>query len=150
MARSSGESKTTALHEIVLDLAGVERPTSAEKELIDRTPDRVKALTNTLTRRSYPLDELLRRLTRRRSDIQIGRIYVDATVCKSVAEAGESKTMGYVLKTHTVDLLWLRDAVRHLNMSIIKIGSERNAADLLAKAVTRKILLALLPIIGRA
>ena len=150
VARSSGESETTALHDVVLDLTGVETPTPAEKELIDRTPDRVKALTNTLTRMSYPLEDLLRWLTCKRVDIQYGGIYVDATVCKSVAEAGESKAMSYVRKTQTVDLLWLRDAVRHLRMSIIKISSERNVADLLTKAVTRKVLMTLLPIIGRA
>ena len=145
MARSSGESETTALHDVVLDLTGVETPTPAEKELIDRTPDRVKALTNTLTRMSYPLEDLLRWLI-----IQCGRVYFDATVCKSVAEAGESKAMSYILKNQAVDLLWLRDALRHLKMSTIKIGSARNVADLLTKAVTRKVLAALLPIIGRA
>ena len=80
MARSSGESETTALHDVVLDLTGVETPTPAEKELIDRTPDRVKALTNTLTRMSYPLEDLLRWLTHKRVVIQCGRVYFDATV----------------------------------------------------------------------
>ena len=58
--------------------------------------------------------------------------------------------MSYVLKTPAVDLLWLRDLVRHLKRNIMKIHSERNVADLLAEAVVRKVILNLPPIVGRA
>ena len=52
-------------------------------------------------------------------------------------------------KTQAVDILWMRDALRHLRMNIIRIPSERNAADILTKAVTKKVLATILPIIGR-
>ena len=68
---------------------------------------------------SYPFEELLRWLSFQRVEIQLGRIYVDATVRKSVCEVGESKQMSYMLKTQAVDMLWLRDAVRNLKMKKI-------------------------------
>ena len=127
----------------------MEHPTPEWKELAERTPDQVKAMSTTLTSMSYPLDDLLRWLTRDRVSFQYGRIYVDASVCKSVAESGESKAMQYIKKTQAVDMLWLRDALKHLDMSIVKIESARNVADLLTKAVTKKVLATLLPVIGR-
>ena len=66
-----------------------------------------------------------------------------------MAEAGESKATGYFKKTQAVDLLWLRDTIRHLGIVIVKFDSARNVADLLTKAVSRSVLLTLLPILGR-
>ena len=57
-------------------------------------------------------------------------MYVDATVCKAVAESGESKAMAHITKSQAVDLLWLRDVTKHLGLIIIKVVSERNLADM--------------------
>ena len=77
-------------------------------------------------------------------------MFVDATVCKAVAESGESRAMSYVKKPQEVDLLWLRDTIRHLHIEILKIDSARNCGDLFTMAVSKAVLAALLPIIGRA
>ena len=149
VARSSGESETTALHELAVDLDDQPRPTELQRELVERSAARIKALTTVVARGACPVDALAAWIGAGRYLLNSGRIFVDATVCKSVAEAGESKAFQYVQKSQAVDLLWLRDVIRHLGLTVLKIDSERNLADLLTKAVTRKTLETLAPILGR-
>ena len=143
-------AKQKALSDSIQDITGVEHPTVEEQELIDRSPDQAKALCLTMTRIVYPLDDLLKCLTRDRTQLQFGRVFVDATVWKAVAESGESKAMSYIRKTQAVDPLWLRDTLRHRQVEILKIDSARYCADLFTKAVSNAVLAALLPIIGRS
>ena len=150
VAKSPGESETKALSDNVQDIAGVSHPTEDERDLIMRSADRVKALCTTTTRIAYPLNDLLKWLTKGRAQLRYGRMLVDATVCKAVAESGESRAIAYVKKTQAVDLLWLRDTIKQLQIEILKIDSARNCADLFTKAVSKGVLAALLPIIGRA
>ena len=149
VSRSSGESETNALHELILDISGENRPTKLQKELVARSADRVKALANAITRVACPVIGLAEWIGHERYLLVGGRVYVDASVCKAIAESGESKALAYVAKSQAVDLLWLRDAARHLGLVILKVGSERNIADLLTKAISRKTLEQLLPILGR-
>ena len=142
-------SEATALHELTIDIAEEPRPTPLQREVVDRTPHRVKALTNVIARVAYPVDQLAAWIAKDRHALNCGRIYVDASVCESVSAAGESRSMTYLSKSQGVDLLWLRDILRHLNIVVIRIPSERNLADILTKAIARKILEALLPILGR-
>ena len=149
VARSSGESESVALHELIVDVAGEERPTELQRELVDRSADRIKALANVVARVSCPVNALAAWLGEGRYTLVGGRVYVDATVCKAVAESGESKAMQHILKSQAVDLLRLRDVTKHLGLIIIKVDSERNLADILTKAVSRKTLESLMPILGR-
>ena len=149
VSRSSGESESTALHELVVDLAGENRPTKLQRELVDRSADRAKALANAVARVACPLNDLAAWLGAERFTFSTGRVYVDATVCQAVAASGESKALAHIAKSQAVDLLWLRDVSRHLGLLILKVDSERNLADLLTKAVSRKVLEHLLPIVGR-
>jgi hypothetical protein len=149
VSRSSGESESTALHELIVDLAGENRPTKLQRELVDRSADRAKALANAVARVACPLNDLAAWLGDERFLLSTGRVYVDATVCQAVAASGESKALAHIAKSQAVDLLWLRDVSRHLGLLILKVDSERNVADLLTKAVSRKVLEQLLPILGR-
>ena len=57
--------------------------------------------------------------------------------------------MTYLSKSQGVDLLWLRDVLRHMNMHVIHTPSERNLADILTKSAVKQVLEALLPVLGR-
>ena len=149
VSRSSGESESTALHELVVDLAGESRPTKLQRELVNRSADRAKALANAVARVACPLNDLAAWLGAERFLFSTGRVFVDATVCQAVAASGESKALAHIAKSQAVDLLWLRDISRHLGLLILKVESERNVADILTKAVSRKVLEHLLPILGR-
>ena len=107
VATSSAESETKALSDCVQDIAGVEHPTDDERDLIRRSADRVKALCTTTTRIAYPLDDLLKCVTLGRAQLRYGRLYVDATAAKAIAETGESRAFAYMKKSQAVDLLWL-------------------------------------------
>ena len=102
-----------------------------------------------IARVAYPVDSLAEWIAKDRHALNSGRVYVDATVCQAVAASGESKALAHIAKSQAVDLLWLRDVSRHLGLLILKVDSERNLADLLTKAVSRKVLEHLLPILGR-
>ena len=66
-----------------------------------------------------------------------------------VTIAGESKAMAYIRKTQAVDLLWLRDILRHMRLRPEKIASEKNVADAWTKAISEATLERLLPLLGR-
>ena len=102
-----------------------------------------------VARVACPLNDLAAWLGADRFQLITGRVYVDATVCQAVAASGESKALAHISKSQAVDLLWLRDVSRHLGLLILKVESERNVADILTKAVSRKVLEHLLPILGR-
>ena len=102
-----------------------------------------------IARVAYPVDSLAAWIAKDRHALNSGRVYVDASVCESVSAAGESRNMTYLSKSQGVDLLWLRDILRHLNMVVVRIPSARNLADILTKAIARKILEELIPILGR-
>ena len=58
---------------------------------------------------------------------------VGATVCKVAAEKGMSTRMKYLSKTQQVDLFWLRDIVHTVGVSLEKVSSIDNVADILTK-----------------
>ena len=93
--------------------------------------------------------DLIEWLTKNRATIVVDTLYLDASVAVSVCTSGESKLLGYIKKTQAVDLLWLRDILRHLGLTPTKIGTERNVADMWTKAISRATLEKLLPLIGR-
>ena len=61
------------------------------------------------------------------------KLMVDATVCKAAAEKGASRQMKYLSKTQSVDLFWLRDAVRNVPLEMSTVKSADNIADILTK-----------------
>ena len=60
---------------------------------MDRSADRAKALANAIARVACPLNDLAAWLGDERFLLNIGRVYVDATVCQAVAASGESKAL---------------------------------------------------------
>ena len=102
-----------------------------------------------MARVAYPVDSLAAWIGAGRHLLCSGRIYVDASVCESVSAAGESRNMTYLTKSRAVDVLWLRDVLRHLHLVVVRIPSARNLADILTKAISRKVLEELVPILGR-
>ena len=117
--------------------------------MIMRCADKTKAAANVCARVCYPLLDLLEFLQEKRKTITIDTLYLDASVAVAVCISGESKFLSYIKKTQAVDLLWLKDALRHLGLSPEKIASALNIADLWTKAVSRDVLETLLPKIGR-
>ena len=63
-------------------------------------------------------------------------MYVDASVSKTAAEKGMSNHMKYISKTQGVNLFWLRDIVQRLDVSLEKVDSASNVADLLTKPLS--------------
>ena len=88
VARSSGESETTALHELAIDLADETRPTPLQREVVDRTPERKKALANTVAIVAYPVDQLVAWLSKGRCEFNFGRLFVDAKCLRSSQYGG--------------------------------------------------------------
>ena len=68
------------MYELAIDIAEEPRPTVLQREIVDRTPDRIKALTNMLARVAYPVDQLAEWIAKDRHMLNCGRIYVDASV----------------------------------------------------------------------
>ena len=149
VARSSGESESGAVDQLAKSIVGLDEPTQLELEMINRCADKAKAAANCCARVGYPVIDLIEWLTKNRTTIVVDTLYLDASVAVSVCTSGESKLLGYIKKTQAVDLLWLRDILRHLGLTPTKIGTERNVADMWTKAISRATLEKLLPLIGR-
>ena len=60
-------------------------------------------------------------------------MFVDASVSKAAAEKGVSTHMKYISKTQGVNLFWPRDTVQRLDVSLEKVDSASNVADVLTK-----------------
>ena len=61
------------------------------------------------------------------------RVFVDASVSKAAAEKGTPNHMKYISKTQGINLLWARDIVQRLDVSLEKIDTLSNVADLPTK-----------------
>ena len=109
VARSSGEAETVALHEALRSIVSVNRG---------------------LCSSGIPAVDFLEKALGRPVPL---RVLVDATVCKTAAEKGSSTRMRYLSKTQEVDLFWLRDVVHKVGVSLEKVSSVDNLADLLTK-----------------
>ena len=66
------------------------------------------------------------------------RVLVDATVRKAAAEMGTSARMRLLGNTQEVDLLWLRDVVHKVGISLEKVSTDDNLADILTKPLDGK------------
>ena len=64
------------------------------------------------------------------------RIHVNATVSKAAAEKGTPKQMEYISKTQGIDLFWMRGAVQKLGISLVKVDTAINIADLMTKPLS--------------
>ena len=119
-------------------------------ELSQRCADQTKAAATVWTCVAYSTQELVRWLSANRSvQILVNQFFIDASVPLAVSTSGESKNMGYLKKTQTLDLLFSQEMIRHLELNPTKIDSASNVADLWTKAVTRATLEKLLSIAGR-
>ena len=138
------------MSDLMQDLADVDHPTEDEREMIQRSADKIKTAGIVMTRIAYLVEDLSRWLAHERVSFNYGRLYLDASVAVSIAINGESRVMAYLRKTQAVDLAWLRDTIRQLGITPFKIETERNVADLWTKAVSEAVLRTLLPLLGRA
>ena len=109
VSRSSGEAETVALHEALRSIVSVNRG---------------------LCSSGIPALDFLEKTLGR--SLQL-RVLVDASVCKAAAEKGSSSRMRYLSKTQEVDLFWLRDVVHKVGVSLEKVSSVENLADVLTK-----------------
>ena len=109
VSRSSGEAETVALSEALERIAGTNRGLCAT---------------------GLPVMDALEKLLGSSLDL---RVFVDASVSKAAAEKGTSNHMKYISKTQGVNLFWLRDIVQRLDVSLEKVDTLSNVADLLTK-----------------
>ena len=58
--------------------------------------------------------------------------------------------MGYLAKTQSVNFLWIREQIQRFGISVLKVESAFNLADVLTKCVSTTTLKTLLPMMGRA
>ena len=149
-ARSSGESETVQCDHIAKSLTEAD-VTQDEHDLIVRSADAVKAAAVVLQRTVYPCQLLLEFITNQheRANIPLTTLRVDASVAQSVSVSGESRALAYVKKVHAVDLGNLRDTLRHLQLRVEHVHTDKNVADIFTKAVSRKTLDTILHIVGR-
>ena len=58
--------------------------------------------------------------------------------------------MRYLAKTQSVNFLWIREQIQQFGISVLKVESAFNLADILTKCVSTTTLRTLLPMMGRA
>ena len=109
VARSSGEAETVALNDALSRIAGTNRGLCAA---------------------GIPAVDIFEKILGVKLRLVV---YVDATVSKAAAEKGMSSHMKYISKTQGVNLFWLRDVVQRLDVSLEKVESTSNVADILTK-----------------
>ena len=112
VARSSGEAETVALNDALARVAGANRGLCAA---------------------GIPALDVFEKILGAKLKL---RVFVDAAVSKAAAEKGTSTQMKYISKTQGVDLFWLRDIVQRLGVSLEKVDSASNLADLLTKPLS--------------
>ena len=112
VARSSGEAETVALNDALARVAGANRGLCAA---------------------GIPALDVFEKILGAKLKL---RVFVDAAVSKAAAEKGTSTQMKYISKTQGVDLFWLRDIVQRLDVSLEKVDSASNLADLLTKPLS--------------
>ena len=149
VAKSSGEAELKAVDEIVKSIETAPS-TELEIELFRAAAPKTKAAVGTVTRIAYPVSLLMSWMLHGRPvQIRVRYLNVDASVAISVTLAGSSRQLAYITKSMAVDLLWIQNNLNKFALQLKKVASKQNASDLLTKAVTREVLRALLPLIGR-
>ena len=109
IARSSGEAETVALDDAIKRIAGVNKGLCAS---------------------SLPALGVLEKLLKREVPLVI---MVDATVARTAATKGTTRSMKYLSKSQEIDLFWLREMIAKLGIEVRKVGTADNLADLMTK-----------------
>ena len=109
VARSSGESEVVALRDAVLHVGAT-----------------CKAMSSCAIPSLMLLEAILG------MNIPL-RVMVDSSTCKVAAEKGTTRNMKYITKTQGVDLMWLRDVLSIDGISLRKVSTHDNVADIMTK-----------------
>ena len=107
--------------------------------------DQTHGVATTLAASYLPLFEILDQF-----DIKLThrRLLLDASVAISAVTKGFSKVLRYLTKTQGVDLGWVAEVIHAEGISVEKVGTKENVADLMTKGVDHLTLLSLLPMLG--
>ena len=135
IARSSGDGELRGLDDNIKHLLNL------TEEHTDDTHNTVQLLAS----RGVPLLEMMDDVGLHTEEKEVR---LDAAVAITAACRGHSKLMQYLSKTQGVDIGWLAETLRDLNMKLVKVDSKFNLSDIHTKAVTRDVLDTILPRLG--
>ena len=114
---------------------------------LDEATQGLHAVSSEMARNALGQLALLERLT---NDSVTMRLHVDATTAIACSRRGTSKLMGYLAKTQAVNFMWVREQIQKFGITVLKVESARNLADIMTKCVSTATLQQLLPLMGRA
>ena len=137
VARCSGEAEGRAMQDGL----------SEELVELDDATQSLHAVSSEMARSALGQLALLERLVNEKVQM---RLHVDATTAIACSRRGTSKLMGYLAKTQSVNFLWIREQIQQFGISVLKVESAFNLADVLTKCVSTTTLRTLLPMMGRA
>ena len=120
---------------------------SEELAEIDDATQSLHAVSSEMARSALGQLALLERLVNEKVQM---RLHVDATTAIAYSRRGTSKLMGYLAKTQSVNFLWIREQIQQFGISVLKVESAFNLADVLTKCVSNTTLRTVLPMMGRA